>query len=1042
MAPAALGKRLPLLLAALLLLLACGAAPAAALYEDQAGTFDWHRQHIGEVLYAAHGGGRDRFYVATAQGIAAAVSAADGAVAWRRTHPEEDPLAAAVALAKPSLLVVASRGGRHLRAWGAADGALRWEAAAAPRDAPPNGAAALAAVALREGAAVAAAAGGGVQVRAGGSGALIWEARLGGAGDGVKLVAPSGGSIFAASYAPGSNAVSVGAFGAEDGAESASAQLEAAAPLGAAAALSGGALAALSADGASLCAARIAAGAGAMGCAPLRTLLGGGAAAANGGAAAALVAAGDGGRFFLSVEGSGVYLVSVNAEGPRLVASFPGATAAAAPVAPDARALVFGPAGDDGRVAVSAVDVSTGAASPSAPLPPPAAPHPVHGPPPAVRAAFPSPNAAAGALVVWSDHGLSLFRGGALAWTREEALASVAAVEFIDLPAARGAAAGAKGGAAAAALREGGGAAAAAGGAGAADGLRRWVRMQALAVMVQFKLGSDQDAAELVRLREELSDKNFMHRDPNGLRKLVVVATAAGKTLALHNGDGRVIWAARLGGAGAGAGGGAGAGAGRAAAPQPPRLLRWRRFHDLAHAPQIAWVAAGGGGGSGGACVLVLDGATGRELERIELPHPVAKIVPLPQPLHDGTAEQYAYAFVRPAPAAAAAPPRALAARLVPGGPEARAHFAEAAPSLVFWDVFASDAASDGAAGAGAGALAGYAFDAAAGDDDEIEARLAWSVALHGKLLAVAARAPGEPMRAAVKVLGDRSLKFKYTDPNIILVVTGQPSPGDASAPPRVTAALVSGADGAVLHQQAHEGATGPALAVVSEHWAVYAHHDTATARQQVTSLELFDATPRDLSLGTVLSTVFGGAGAEGATGAVGGGGGAPLSVLSQSFYTQVRAKLLSVTQTLSGINLKQLLIGTVTDQLYAMDHRYLDPRRPIGRAKPTPEEAEERLLPYSPLLPFAPLSYATQDKEVAALRGVASAPAGLESTSLVLAYGADLFYTRLAPGRHFDSLPEDFNYGLLVAGLAALAGGTAWARRYSREAMLRAAWK
>jgi hypothetical protein len=80
------------------------------------------------------------------------------------------------------------------------------------------------------------------------------------------------------------------------------------------------------------------------------------------------------------------------------------------------------------------------------------------------------------------------------------------------------------------------------------------------------------------------------------------------------------------------------------------------------------------------------------------------------------------------------------------------------------------------------------------------------------------------------------------------------------------------------------------------------------------------------------------------------------------------------------------------TPQLYAMDYRYLDPRRPL-RPKATPEEAEERLLPYSELLPFAPLSYASQGREVAQLRGVAAAPGGLESTTLVLAVGGGGFY-------------------------------------------------
>jgi hypothetical protein len=50
--------------------------------------------------------------------------------------------------------------------------------------------------------------------------------------------------------------------------------------------------------------------------------------------------------------------------------------------------------------------------------------------------------------------------------------------------------------------------------------------------------------------------------------------------------------------------------------------------------------------------------------------------------------------------------------------------------------------------------------------------------------------------------------------------------------------------------------------------------------------------------------------------------------------------------------------------QVYALDKRFLDPRRPM-RAKVTPEEAEERLLPYHELVVFNALQYPTQDKQV-----------------------------------------------------------------------------
>lgn len=54
------------------------------------------------------------------------------------------------------------------------------------------------------------------------------------------------------------------------------------------------------------------------------------------------------------------------------------------------------------------------------------------------------------------------------------------------------------------------------------------------------------------------------------------------------------------------------------------------------------------------------------------------------------------------------------------------------------------------------------------------------------------------------------------------------------------------------------------------------------------------------------------------------------------------------------------------------MDKRFLDPRRPHKAAKAlTPAEQEERLIPYSPLLPLAPNSFATYSRAVARLEGL-----------------------------------------------------------------------
>lgn len=58
-------------------------------------------------------------------------------------------------------------------------------------------------------------------------------------------------------------------------------------------------------------------------------------------------------------------------------------------------------------------------------------------------------------------------------------------------------------------------------------------------------------------------------------------------------------------------------------------------------------------------------------------------------------------------------------------------------------------------------------------------------------------------------------------------------------------------------------------------------------------------------------------------------------------------------------------MIGDAADQLYALDKRFVDPRRPPRTKKPTAEDAEERLIPYSEVLPLLSTHYASYDKKV-----------------------------------------------------------------------------
>lgn len=68
--------------------------------------------------------------------------------------------------------------------------------------------------------------------------------------------------------------------------------------------------------------------------------------------------------------------------------------------------------------------------------------------------------------------------------------------------------------------------------------------------------------------------------------------------------------------------------------------------------------------------------------------------------------------------------------------------------------------------------------------------------------------------------------------------------------------------------------------------------------------------------------------------------------------------------------------------------------------------------------------------------------PAKLESTTLVFSYGVDLFFTRIAPSRTYDSLTEDFSYALLLITIVVLVAAifVTWALSEKKE--LKEKWR
>lgn len=105
---------------------------------------------------------------------------------------------------------------------------------------------------------------------------------------------------------------------------------------------------------------------------------------------------------------------------------------------------------------------------------------------------------------------------------------------------------------------------------------------------------------------------------------------------------------------------------------------------------------------------------------------------------------------------------------------------------------------------------------------------------------------------------------------------------------------------------------------------------------------------------------------------------------------------------------------------IQSFPRRFIDPRRP--KRKPTNEEQEEWLVQYDPVTPDDPKRVLSHTYHVHNVRNILTSPALLESTSLVFAYGLDLFSSRVAPSSTFDVLSESFNKAQLVITLAGLA--------------------
>lgn len=576
------------------------------------------------------------------------------------------------------------------------------------------------------------------------------------------------------------------------------------------------------------------------------------------------------------------------------------------------------------------------------------------------------------ALIVMEDHSLLLLQQGEIVWSREDGLASIIDVTASELPVEKEGVSVAK----------------------VEHNLFEWLKGHMLKLKGTLMLASPEDMIAIQGMRLKSSEKSVMTRDHNGFRKLLIVLTRAGKLFALHTGDGRVAWSVLLHSL---------RNSEACAYPTGLNVYQWQvpHHHAMDENPSVLVVGRCGLGSDAPGVLSFVDTYTGKELDSLFLTHSIERIIPLS---FTDSREQRLHLIID----------TDHHAHLYPRTPEAIGIFQHELPNIYWYSVEAEN-----------GIIRGHALKSNCilqeGDEYCFDTRDLWSIVFPSeseKILATVTRKLNEVVHTQAKVITDQDVMYKYVSKNLLFVATVAPkATGEiGSVTPEeswLVVYLIDTVTGRIIYRMTHHGTQGPVHAVFSENWVVYHYFNLRAHRYEMSVVEIYDQSRADNK--DVWKLVLG---KHNLTSPVSSYSRPEVITKSQFYFFTHSVKAMAVTSTAKGITSKQLLIGTIGDQVLALDKRYLDPRRTIN---PSQSEREEGIIPLTDSLPIIPQSYVTHNLKVEGLRGIVTAPAKLESTTLVFAYGVDLFFTRIAPSRTYDLLTDDFSYALLLITIVAL---------------------
>ncbi|XP_029044376.2 ER membrane protein complex subunit 1 isoform X2 [Osmia bicornis bicornis] len=562
-------------------------------------------------------------------------------------------------------------------------------------------------------------------------------------------------------------------------------------------------------------------------------------------------------------------------------------------------------------------------------------------------------------LLASEDHSVSLLQHNKLVWSREEALASIVAVEIIELP--------------------------------MSDRdqeietefdqkERDVLSMIFRRVSSQFKQAKAFFQLILNFTPQQSNQRTDLVRDKFGLHKMIVVVTSPGKLYGIETRKGEIIWNLRVPNI-----------QGFAKRSNAMTLYVQRGSRHFPHPPQCALLAEDKKTSEG--VVYVFNPITGQSLDGlIKLGYRIKQSMLLHATTDDFMRSILIFDTRHKAHVY----------------PESATPIAASVGKNTY--IFTTDPTT--------GVLSGFSLSYST--SQELIVHKVWELLLSPKnqrITHVVSKDPIERVHSQGRVLSDRSVLYKYINPNLVAIVTEGVGYTHKNT---LNLYLLDVVSGAMIFSIMHKRVRGPVHVVHSENWIVYSYFNEKSRRTEVASLELYEG--KIQSNTTVFSSL--------ATTKL------PI-VERQAFIFPAAVESMRETITEKGITSKHIIVALANGGILELPWMMVDPRRPIN-----PEVREEGVIPYMPEIPIHMDTIINYNQSVFRVSGIHTSPSGLESTCLVFVHGLDLFYTRVAPSKTFDVLKEDFDYYLIVIVLVALVISSYVTKKLASQKAQKQAWK